>query len=170
MQSINCEWFHFDFKREKNALFILPHSLSTYRSGADIDARNGTIEIGYLFYLPKKDREKMEKIPILTRNSFFRFICLVWCWHSDLELCVVILFSAVPFLRLRFILAVDFVFGTPIMTVCFYKVEKTVWFCVNVCAIVSKQEYTRIVCLSARTRKMNFYFQPVLNFQPARFF
>lgn len=187
LQSINWEWFHFDFKREKNAIFILFLFLSCLLSanksgagaGADVDAGNGTIKIGYLFYLTKIKDKKMGKIPILTRNSFFRFICLVWCWHSDLELCVVIFFPLCLSFVCVFFSAVGFVFGIPIMTVCFYKVGKKVWFCVNVCAIVSKRSTHTHCMYNAGTRKSKwktyrrffcFCFQPVFNFQSARFF
>lgn len=109
-------------------------------------ARNGIIEIGYLFY--SKIKEKREKttnkkstekiMPILTRNSFFLSIyLLVWCWHSDLELCVVIFCCL---LRRSFVWMLFFLFLSGHFSMgLVHPLWLFVFLCDCICAIVSKR-------------------------------
>ena len=80
------KWFHFDFSNKRKMHFSI---LFNTKSGTGACVGAGNIEIGYLFL---QQQQQQKKYQFWQENSFyFRFICLVWCWHSDLELCVVIL-------------------------------------------------------------------------------
>lgn len=143
------------------------HSVNKSGAGA------GTIEIGYLFYENKKKstEKKWKNTNFDKKFVLFRFICLVWCWHSDLELCVVIFCVCLSFVCVFFSLSLSrwiSYLGVPIMTVCFYKVEikkfDFVWMYVRLCPSILPHRRR-----GPKNRNENisqvFVFQPVFNFQ-----